>query len=106
MIDSLVHLGYAAVALMIAGLAHDLGKRFLADRAAKRAEEFDLARLHTRVEVLDEMIPKLATDWKREFMRLENEWKSLEKRAQSLYSGATAQVEAQATGRGFNRSHG
>jgi hypothetical protein len=91
----------AAVAVItVAALAHHAFMRWLDERAKLRVQENVLAEVTTRLDALDQLISKLAVDWRAKFVELENDWKQLKQHADSQYSGALAQIPS---ARGFNR---
>ncbi|HEX6464230.1 MAG TPA: hypothetical protein VFZ98_07255 [Vicinamibacterales bacterium] len=97
----------AAVALsiaiiVVAALAHHAFMRWLDDRARARVQENVLAESTARLDSLDEIIKKLAIDWRQKFTELETDWKKLKEHAQSQYAGTLAQIESQQA-RGFRR---
>lgn len=69
------------------------------DRAA--LDELRAADAQHRAQ-LDDVIAKLAVDWRGKFLALEGQWKNLERNVMSQTAGQLAQL-AESTPRGFNR---
>lgn len=91
----------AAVAvIVVAALAHHAFMRWLDEKARTRVQENVLAEITTRLDTVDQMISKLAVDWRAKFVELENDWKQLKQHADSQFAGAVAQIPSV---RGFNR---
>lgn len=95
-------LALSIVTLVVAALAHDVALKVIAEKKAQRLGEFDALHCSKRIDDMEVMIKKLADDWRAKFVSMEHEWQLLEKRAQSQFSGAIAQVESQ-NRKGFGR---
>jgi hypothetical protein len=90
----------AIAVIVVASLAHHAFMRWLDEKAKLRVQENVLGEVTARQDQLDQMIGKLAIDWRAKFIELENDWKQLKEHADSKYAGAMAQLP---TARGFNR---
>lgn len=87
-------------AIVVSAAAYSFGLRWLDDRAKTRVQENVLAEATARLDQTDQVISKLAVDWRAKFLELETDWKKLKEHADSQYAGAVAQIPAV---RGFNR---
>lgn len=88
-----VAIALAVALITTAGLAHHAFMAWLQDRAATRVQENVLAEVTRRQDNSEQVVAKLAVDWRVKFNELEEEWKKLKEHANSQYAGAVAQVQ-------------
>ena len=83
-------------------LAWDFGRRWLTEKAALRASNDVLNAVLKRQDDNELVLKRLAEDWMKKFVQLENDWRKLKEHADSQFAGAIAQVHPGQT-RGFGR---
>lgn len=91
---SLTATAYMLAIVSSALLAWDFGRRWLEEQAATRASNAVLSEVLLRQDENEKVLKKLAEDWMRKFVMLENDWKKLREHADSQFAGAVAQVSS------------
>lgn len=93
MIDAIA---YAVALAWASSLAWDFGRQWIAEQAKRRVTDAKLDNLQKTVELQQDVVNKLAVDWRQKFGQLENTMKSEVQRLERA-PGAVPMA------RGFNR---
>lgn len=64
-------LAFALSAVVMAALAHDFGRRWIAEQAARRISDTAMTELIEKQALMNDVLGKLATDWRAKFVELE-----------------------------------
>lgn len=91
---SLIAIAYMLAIVTSSLLAWDFGRRWLQEQSATRASNETLTAVLLRQDENEKVLKKLAEDWMRKFVQLENDWKKLREHADSQFAGAVAQVSS------------